>query len=811
MSSQHNEVKNLSECILEISKKLSTNSFIDTEKSNNQAASFKKTISLYLEESPSEISEIFDIAKQLISNKQKLNKEQKKSPKKDNKLIIYNKNIFNIFPFIFDINPKLSFKYINNFTALISLFISENNKTYFSYIGDNFSEIIIIFFNNIELSIEEKKYIYTQILSFCLDIIKTNNKFEQSFGCLILTELIEKCCLFQIDEKILETLWKYISKFLEDKWFVCKLDILNCALSLIFVSESKFKKYANECLFKILDYLTGSDWMQRKIAINIIYTLVFYCKTEIFNVKKNIVEFLTIVKDDPVSEVREVCIQTLNFINEQEQLDNENDDSNNINIKEKEELSSQNNNTINYDLEKENEDELLINKDSNKENESNNEKEIFDSKKSKAKIRIKTKNNKISHKSKKNNKNNNSFVKSTISNNEHINQSHSFINSKIKNHKSTNSLANQNKVVPYYRPNLINMYNKSSFTITKKSSNKTTKKSFYSIHSANSKKNESTFIQNKCKINNTSQTKKNNPKAITKNKTSNNLKELKAEKSVFNKTSLLLINENHSPEVINNININNFNKEVDNTKNQTINYENNKDNKFEYNINKEEYLIDNNNININNEIEKNNLKEDINNNVKNFEAIMNIFNKIQEEQNSILKRLEKLEQKMEDNYSNFDKRIKLIEKDLSDIKQKNIYNTSDNNNDDKTLISIKNKILNGTYDEALAKAIQNDEYLYSILPLLNDVNINFIDASVLEDIISRLSLKLARINKNDDAGIINIILNFFNNLICAGINIRMVVKMNLKDSFEILLNENKDIISKNDIHILNNILDKLKI
>ena len=809
MSSQRNEIKNLNEYILEISKKLSKNTFIDTEKSNI-IASFKKNISRYLEECPSKISEIFDVSKQLISDNKKLKKEQTKLQTQNNKLIIYNKDIFNIFPFIFDINPKLSHKYINNFITLINLFISENNKNNFSYLSDKFSEIVNIFFNNIELSIEEKKYIYSQILTFCLNNIKTNNTFEQSFGCLILTELIEKCCLFQKDDNLLETLWNHISKFLEDKWFICKLDILNCALSLIFVSESKFKKYANECLFKILEYLTDSDWMQRKIAINIIYTLIFYCKEEIINVKKNIIEFLTIVKEDPVAEVREACIQTLNYMNEQDQLDLGNDEIKNISIKEKDEISSQDNNnyTINYDLDKENEDELLIKKDNNKESVSNTEKKITDIDKSK--IKIKAKNSKLSQKMKKNNKiskNNNSFTKSIKLNNEHItqSQSHSFINPKIKNHKPINNIINKNKFVPYYRPNFINIYNQSTYTATKKLSTKITKKSFNSVFSSGSKKNEQTISQNKSAITNLDQTKKNEQKTFAKNKTSKKMKEFKGDKPDLNKNSL-----SYTPEVINNININNYNEEEDNIKNQTINYENKKSNIYNSYLSKEGCLTENNNNNINNGNDKN-LNEENNNSLNNFEIFTNTLSKIQKKQNLILERLEQLEQKMEDHYSNFDKRIKLIEKDLSDIKQKNIYNTSDNNNDDKTLISIKNKILNGTYDEALAKAIQNDEYLYSILPLLNDVNINFIDASVLEDIISRLSLKLARINKNDDAGIINIILNFFNNLICAGINIRMVVKMNLKDSFEILLNENKDIISKNDIHILNNILDKLKI
>ena len=52
----------------------------------------------------------------------------------------------------------------------------------------------------------------------------------------------------------------------DDKYFECKLDLLNWTISLIFAVEAKFKPYVNICLFMILDYLTDMDWMKRKLA-----------------------------------------------------------------------------------------------------------------------------------------------------------------------------------------------------------------------------------------------------------------------------------------------------------------------------------------------------------------------------------------------------------------------------------------------------------------------------------------------------------------------------------------------------------------
>lgn len=90
--------------------------------------------------------------------------------------------------------------------------------------------------------------------------------------------------------------------------------MLYCTIKLIIVSKKKFGVYCNLYLFSILDYLTDDDWKIRKISIEIIYLLTNYCKAEILSVKDNIIEFLNILKDDKVPQVKEICFMTLNFI-----------------------------------------------------------------------------------------------------------------------------------------------------------------------------------------------------------------------------------------------------------------------------------------------------------------------------------------------------------------------------------------------------------------------------------------------------------------------------------------------------------------
>ena len=264
----------------------------------------------------SEMENIFKTINSLIFPKKKKNDPQK----------ISNKQIFKLYPLIFAFNPKASFSYIDYYLSSLQLCASEENRPDFPYISSIFAEVITSFFSDQKnnpnlikksylLDKNKKNDLYDKLLNFCNNNIKKNKKPDQSFGCLLLTEFLEKCPLAK-DEQNLENLYKIISEYLDDRWFESKLDLLNCTISLIFTAEKNFKPYANSCLFKILDYLTDEEWMKRKLAINIVYTLLFYCKEEILPEKDNIIDFLSVLKDDPVNEVKEVCLQTLNFIKE---------------------------------------------------------------------------------------------------------------------------------------------------------------------------------------------------------------------------------------------------------------------------------------------------------------------------------------------------------------------------------------------------------------------------------------------------------------------------------------------------------------
>ena len=247
---------------------------------------------------------------------------------KNNSQKIDNIQPFILYPLIFSFNPRTTSYFLDYYLSSLQQSISEDNRDDFTFLSEIFSDIVSAIFSdeknnkhlirkNYLLEQSKKKNIYEKLLNFCNSNIKTNKNLEQSFGCLMLTEFIEKCPLIK-EDKNLDNLFKIISDYLDDRWFECKLDLLNCTISLIFAAENKFKPYAKICLFRILDYLTDTDWMKRKLSINIVYTLVFYCKDEIMSVKENIFEFLNVLKEDPNEEVREVCIHTLEFFGEDE-------------------------------------------------------------------------------------------------------------------------------------------------------------------------------------------------------------------------------------------------------------------------------------------------------------------------------------------------------------------------------------------------------------------------------------------------------------------------------------------------------------
>ena len=167
-----------------------------------------------------------------------------------------------------------------------------------------------------DIDIEERKG-YEMLQGFCLYNMKQEEKANRIVGSLCLTKLVENCPIV-LQDKYMKLIWENIINYLEMKNYTAKYELLNCLISLILGAENLFVPYANNTLYKVLDFLSDDDSNKRKLALNVIYTLIFYCKEQILPLKEHIVGFLRELKTDKVKDVREVCLLILQIFSENE-------------------------------------------------------------------------------------------------------------------------------------------------------------------------------------------------------------------------------------------------------------------------------------------------------------------------------------------------------------------------------------------------------------------------------------------------------------------------------------------------------------
>ena len=242
---------------------------------------------------------------------------------------IQKKDIITLIPYIIKTNPKQLLPYTDKIISLYQSCISEDSSKLFTYISKSFGETSKIIINanhtsnfllNSSLDTNENMFsnelinIYNQLKSFCMNNIKHNNRYNQICGTLCLTSFIENCAYNYTNQNNLKSIWELLIYQITNNNFYAKLELLNCFISLIFSSEERFCPFASMTLYKIFDYITDEDWLKRKLALNIVYTLVFYCGEEIKPLKGYINKFLAERSEDNVKEVKEVCIEIMKLL-----------------------------------------------------------------------------------------------------------------------------------------------------------------------------------------------------------------------------------------------------------------------------------------------------------------------------------------------------------------------------------------------------------------------------------------------------------------------------------------------------------------
>ena len=741
MSEYEYEEQNLDDFLIESSKKLIS------EVNNDEKGTIIESLKQHL-------SSIFNNQYELQNFYKILNNVIFK--KNSNKII--NRQCFKIYPLVFSFNPNSCYKYIDFYLLSLNRCITEENKADFTYLGLIFSEIISILFskekgnNNLiselySLGENDIYKLYDKLFKFLKEKIQSSDKISQSFGCLLLTELIEKCPIIK-EEKYLEEIFKLLSDNLEAKKFQCKLDILNCLISLIFITEQGFKSYANICLFRVLDYLTDEQWIKRKLSVNIVYTLVFFCKEEILPVKDNIIEFLNILKEDPVEEIREVCQQILKIL--------ENENGENYNLK------------VNGNNFKNSEDKII--EDFNDKFEENKD------------IIGKDTLNKLEFKDYDEENKLNKFVNK----NKHISNT----DKKYKMQKKTINTKIENGNKNKSDKNIIHNRNKNSNIVNSSNSNKS--------------RTKRTPIKNKIKVlpkrNNRIKAKiLNNKTEIENDKIFESLGNIETKNNSGNKSENLQIKENNYNKKEITINPE---KEIEN---KDIKEPFKDENENKNDINK----IEENNIKENEDEKFEKVLENIMGELgKIQEGQLHFFNMINDLQTKLNNNYDNLNERisiLEKNYnekknSNITK-INNISYRVNKKGKVKIQNFDD----------LKNKFRLGKYNEVLNDAIYNEKNLFKLLPLIDKSNIIKINSDILDDVINILNKKLILINLENGRTILSDILSFYMCLIKAKIPLKLITQLNIKDSLVMLKNKNNDRLLQIDINNIDAIMKSLKV
>ena len=219
-------------------------------------------------------------------------------------------------------SKNIYYIYISPVLNIMQTFINEQNAILYPSISNIYADIIQytmptdISASTRQLNPEEKKA-YDILQGFCIYNMKYDDKSNRIVGSLCLTKLVENCPIV-LQPQYTKFIWDNINNFIDKKNFNAKTELLNCLISLILGAENLFCPYANVTLYKVLDFLTDNDWLKRKLALNVIYTLIFYCKDEILPLKDHIINFLKVLKTDKVKEVREVCLLILQIFSQNE-------------------------------------------------------------------------------------------------------------------------------------------------------------------------------------------------------------------------------------------------------------------------------------------------------------------------------------------------------------------------------------------------------------------------------------------------------------------------------------------------------------
>ena len=247
--------------------------------------------------------------------------------------------ILSTIPEICEINPKLFFTHVDIILSIFQSCLTDDNSPYYSQISQYFGDTVKVLLNelnsenyntyfidsenhqNMKNNLNDQKnllLVYTKFKLFCLTNIKSNNTGCQICGTLCLTSFIENCSFNYTNNENLKCIFDNLCIQINNPNFPGKLEILNCFISLVFSSEEKYVPYSIMTLNIIIQFINDQEWLIRKFALNIIYTMLYYCKKEIIEKRDFIMQKLKSLSNETNIEVKELAEQIYRMITEDE-------------------------------------------------------------------------------------------------------------------------------------------------------------------------------------------------------------------------------------------------------------------------------------------------------------------------------------------------------------------------------------------------------------------------------------------------------------------------------------------------------------
>lgn len=701
-----------------------------------------------------------------------------------------------------DINKSIYYKYVSYVLSVFQSLIIDSNNNLFQSISIAFSDIVqYILPTDIEtshtmLEIEEKR-VYEILQGFCFYNMSMEDKANRLCGSLCLIKLVENCPIV-IHEEYLKIIWENVTNYLEKPNYNAKYELLNCLISLILGAEEHFKPYANSTLYKVFEFLTDNDWIKRKLSLNVIYTVIHYCKDEVMPLKDHLIGFLKLLKCDKVKEVREICLLILDIFNK------DNKSTNKINNSTKS-LSEMRNYSANVST-------------------TNINQSISTTKAKKKfvkKINVNEDNEDI-----KNKRNNNNMRLKSFDRKEFI---------LVEKNESTPSNKNKEKKIRAFTPNRINIKrNLSNNNIPMMTSNEdviedinhTTSNMKISKNIIN-RKNDKSFV---------------NEKMIIKHDPNKSIFKTSPNKAFFSKAKkqpdIIVLDKKKDIQIKNNEenkkNVQEKDEIDNNIKDEKIQIENNKDkedvkikdntqneisfsspSKFQtkYQSSSKKQNQDNNTVttttgtNTNNgniDFNTNNIEKIKNNNSNVINTLLAEMNSLSSKQLMLIDTIDKIKNDSTKEINNLNAKISSLENILSSLSNQlkelkamnNVKNAKETEKEEDT-------IYNNKYNEAFKISLNsnNDEYLIHLISTIPMNELGDIDINYLEKTLIRL------INSLSQGLYVKEIISFYKTIIlCLKCPLKPMIIQNIKDILEYIVHNND-----NNYHLNNSELIDISI